>query len=264
MRPPSKNPERFMRFFEHFDELRSHFVRMLWVFMAGFVGGYYLAEPVMAWLRAPLFKALPIEKQHLYFTHLFENFLTHLKIAGVISIFALSPYFFYEIWSFIKPGLRDREKKYVVPFVTAASFFFVAGAAFAYYVIFPVGFKFFVEYGGPTDVALLTIDGYYSTCLKLMLLFGLGFELPVLVCLLGVLGVVDSDTLKAHRRTAILGISVASALFAPPDAISMLLMMAPLILLYEASIWVVQWMGSRKKAVLQPESTDMWVGKSNY
>lgn len=238
---------------------------MLWVFMIGFVGGYFLSEYVMEWLKAPLFSVLPEDRRALYFTSLFENFLTHLKIAGYLSIFICSPYFFYEIWQFVAPGLRAREKKAVIPFISSATFFFIAGALFAYYVLFPVGFKFFVTYGGPTDVPMLTIDAYYSTCLKLMLLFGLGFELPVFIVLLGFFGIVDAPTLKHHRRSAIIGITVASALFAPPDAISMLILMAPLILMYEASIWVVQLIGAKRQAQEAAEAKETGiVGKSDY
>ncbi|MBC7385926.1 MAG: twin-arginine translocase subunit TatC [Cryobacterium sp.] len=262
--------EKPMAFFDHLDELRARGMRMLYVFVAGFIGGYLVSNPVMTWLRAPLFAALPQEKRFLYFTSLFENFMTHLKIAGYLSIFALSPYFFYEIWGFIAPGLKKNEKKIVVPFIAAATFFFIGGALFAYYVLFPVGFKYFVQYGMPTDVPLLTIDAYYSTALKLMLLFGLGFELPVFISLLGALGIVDAPTLRAHRRNAIIGITLASAMFAPPDAVSMLILMAPLLILFEASIFVVDWLGAKRKktaAEAASEATSVEkgiIGKSDY
>ena len=144
----------------------------------------------------------------------------------------------------------------VLPFVTAATLFFIGGACFAYFVLFPVGFKYFVTYGGPSDVPLLTIDSYYGTCLKLLLLFGLAFELPVLICLLGFLGVVDAPMLKAQRRTAILVIAVISAVFAPPDAVSMLILGVPLVFMYEGSIWVVQWFGVRRQQQMKSDNDD--------
>ena len=267
--PPPTEPlsedEKRMAFFAHIEELRVRVMRMLWVFVMGFIGGYYSSEPVMRWLKQPLFKVLPPDKQALYFTGLFENFMTHLKVAACISIFALSPYFFFEIWGFVAPGLKRHEKKLVIPFVTAATFFFIVGGLFAYYVLFPVGFKFFVTYGGPTDIPLLTIDSYYSTCMKLMLLFGLGFELPVFVCLMGAIGLVDAPMLRKQRKFAIIGITVLSAMFAPPDAMSMLLLMVPLVLLYEASILVVATMGARRKASTKDVApVDPLRGKSDY
>ncbi len=228
-----------MSFSEHFEELRSRLLKCAVVFFAGFVLCYFWSEPILALLRRPLFEVLPESERKLYFTSLFENFMTHLKIAGYASVFVFSPFFFYQIWAFASPGLTRKERKWVIPFVLSASLFFVGGALFAYFVLFPVGFKYFVNYGGPADIPLLTMDAYYSLCLKLMLLFGLAFELPVLICLLGLLGVVDARQLKEHRRSAILGIAVLSALFAPPDAISMLLLGIPLVLLYEGAILVV-------------------------
>lgn len=236
-----------MSFYEHIDELRARLMRALLVFFIGFIAFYFVADPILSILRAPLFEALPPDQQKLYFTSLFENFMTHLKIAGYASLFFLSPYYFYELWGFIAPGLYPKERKLVVPFIALATIFFVGGAAFAYFVLFPVGFKYFVTYGGPSDVPLLTMDSYYSTALKLLLLFGLAFELPVLIILLGYLGLIDAATLRAQRKPAIIGITILSALFAPPDAMSMLLLGVPLVLMYEGSIWVVQWIGLRRK-----------------
>ena len=208
--------------------------------MVGFFICYFYTNPyVFQFLQAPLFNALPPDQHKLYFTSLFENFFTHLKIAGYSALFMFSPFYFYQFWAFLSPGLHKKERRLVIPFVLAASFFFIAGAAFAYYVLFPLGFKFFVTYGLPTDMPLLTIESYYGTCLKLMFLFGAAFEMPVLMILLGYLGLLHSDTLKEQRKNAIIGITIVSAFIAPPDAVSMLLLMAPLILMYEMARIVI-------------------------
>ncbi len=242
---------RNMSFYDHLEELRSRLMKCLAVFFVGFVVFYFFADPILEVLRKPLFNAMPPENRKLYFTSLFENFMTHLKVGGYAALFFLSPYYFYQLWAFIAPGLYPKERKLVLPFVIATTVFFLGGASFAYFILFPVGFKYFVTYGAPTDIPLLTIDSYYSTCLKLLLLFGLAFELPVVICSLGFLGVIDATFLREHRRTAILGITVLAALFAPPDAMSMLILGAPLILMYEGAIWVVHMIGSKRKAAQQ-------------
>lgn len=230
----------FMGFWQHLDELKARLVRCLFVFFAGFLLCYFFTNKwVFAFLQKPLFNALPPGQQKLYFTSLFENFFTHLKIAGYSSLFLFSPFYFYQLWAFISPGLLAKERKLVFPFVAAATFFFLAGGAFAYWVLFPIGFKFFVSFGLPGDAPLLTIDSYYGTCLKLMFLFGAAFELPVLLILLGFLGILDSSTLRGQRRNAFMAITIVSAFVAPPDAISMLLLMAPLALMYEGATLVV-------------------------
>lgn len=240
-------------------------MRSLYVFCGGFALVYLVSDLLLEFLRAPLFAAMPPDQRKLYFTSLFENFLTHLKISGYGTVFFFSPYFFYEVWGFVSPGLHPKERRLAVPFVVAASFFFLGGAAFAYSVLFPVGFKYFVSYGSASEVPLLTIDSYYSTCLKLLLLFGLAFELPVLIVLLGYLGLVDARLLRAQRKPAILIITVLSALFAPPDAVSMIILMAPLILMYEGAIWVVQAIGARRSVRLvgqEPEPESPLQGRS--
>lgn len=254
-----------MTLYGHFDELRVRLMRALWVFMGGFVLCYCFAEPILAVLRKPLFDVLPPGQQRLYYTSLFENFLTHLKVAGYAAAFLISPYFFHEIWGFISPGLYPRERKYVFPFMAAVTAFFLAGASFAYFVLFPVGFKYFISYGAPSDAPMLTISSYYGTVLKLLMLFGLAFELPVLVCFLGFLGIVDAPFLRQHRRSAIIGITVLAAFVAPPDAISMLLLGGPLVLLYEGSIWVVQWFGARRRADAKAaEELNPLMGRSEH
>ena len=268
---PEKGP--VMGVFEHADELRIRLMRCLYVFLAGFAVFYFLAEPILEFLRRPLFEVLPPEQQHLYFTSLFENFLTHLKVAGYASALFLSPVYFHQIWAFVAPGLYQKERKWVLPFLSAGAVFFLLGAAFAYRVLFPAAFRFFVQFGSPSDLPMLTISAYYDTCLKLMLLFGVAFELPVLLVFMGWLGLLTPAQMRTHRRTAILAITIVSALFAPPDAMSMLLLMGPLIAMYEGSIWVIAWIqkgrpprsadsGGQAGGGPGSESHDPWRGRS--
>lgn len=257
-----------MGFWQHLDELKVRLFRCLIGFGVGFfICYFYTNKHVLAFLQQPLFNALPPDQHKLYFTSLFENFLLHLKIAGYSSIFLFSPFYFYQLWAFISPGLHKKERRLVLPFISAATFFFIAGAAFAYYVLFPIGFKYFVAYGLPTDMPLLTIDNYYGTCLKLMFMFGAAFEMPVLMILLGYLDLLHSDTLHAQRKNAIIGITVVSAFIAPPDAISMLLLMCPLIVMYEGARIIIQMIEKNRKksnssTAVTPSDYDPFQGQS--
>lgn len=226
-------------FLSHLEEFRTRFIRCLTVFLIGCLLSYGFSEKILDFLKKPLFEVVSQEQQKLYFTHLFENFLVHLKIAGYASLFFLSPYYFYQLWAFVAPGLYPKEKRWVLGGSLAASVFFLLGACFAYRVLFPVGFRYFISYGTSSDIPLITMDAYYTTCLRLMLVFGLAFELPICLCFFGALGWIQTDFLKQHRRTAIVLIAFFSALFAPPDALSMLLLGGPLILFYELAIWAI-------------------------
>jgi sec-independent protein translocase protein TatC len=229
-----------MTFWDHLDELRSRIVKCLWIFFAGFIGAYFLSDKLMSLLTRPLFSQLPPERQHLYYTGLFENFFVHLRVAGCASFLFFSPLFFFILWGFVSPGLHPSERRRVLPFVTAGSIFFLLGAAFAYFVLFPAGVKYFLSYGTSAEVAMLTLESYVSLVLKILIGFGLAFQLPVAIVLLAKIGLITAEQLVAHRRTVIIIITVISALIAPPDAISMLLLMAPLYLLFEGAVVVVR------------------------
>lgn len=229
-----------MTFWDHLDELRSRLVRCLLVFFAGFAACYLLSDHILAFLRKPLFDQLPPEKQHLYYTGLFENFLVHLRVAGYSALILLSPVYFYLLWGFVSPGLHPHERKRVIPFAIAASVFFLLGSSFAYFVLFPAGVKYFLSYGSDAEVAWLTLEHYVSLIFRVLFGFGVAFELPVLIVLLGQLGIITPEKLASQRRMAVIGITIISAVVAPPDAFSMILLMGPLYLLFEGSIIVVK------------------------
>lgn len=230
-----------MGFWEHLDELRERLVKCLWVFFLGFLGLYFVSDHILDFLRKPLFDQLPLDQRHLYYTGLFENFLVHLKVSAYASLFLFSPIYFRILWGFVAPGLKESEKKSIQPFLFAASTFFLMGGVFAYKVLFPAGVKYFLSYGTNAEVALLTLDSYISVILKILLGFGLCFELPVVIALLAKLNILNAEQLASQRRIAIVVIAVIAAVVAPPDAISMLMLMAPLYLLFEGAILYVRW-----------------------
>jgi sec-independent protein translocase protein TatC len=239
-------------FFEHLEELRDRLLRCLRVLLLTSVAGYMVRQPILVFLKAPLLQALPPEKQHLYFTGLFESFFNHLSISLLAGTFIGAPYFLYQIWAFIGPGLHAHEKRAALPFIGAGTVFFFSGAAFAYYLVLPVGFKFFIEFGAPYDLPMITVKEYFSVLFRLLLLFGFSFELPVVLVFLAKIGLIQSSTLVQHRRTAIIAITVVSALFAPPDILSMLFMMTPLYLFYEGALLVIRMMEKKKTSQAMP------------
>ena len=239
-------------FWDHLEELRDRLMKCLYALLITSVAGYFVRMPVLAFLKAPLFKALPPDKQHLYFTGMFESFFNHLQISMLVGVFLGSPFFIYQIWSFVAPGLHSKERKLLLPFVAFGTLFFFLGAAFAYYLVLPVGFKFFVEFGAPQDMAMITVKEYFSVLFRLLLLFGASFELPVIMVLLAKLGIVNAEFLRLHRRNVIMAITLVSAFFAPPDVMSMLMMMAPLYVFFEGALLVISWMEKKKASQTNP------------
>jgi len=233
-------------FWDHLEELRDRLMKCLYILLVTSLAGYLVRIPVLEFLKAPLFAALPPEKQNLYFTGLFESFFNHLQVSILAGIFIGSPFFLYQIWAFIGPGLHQHEKRLAAPFIAAGTLFFFLGAAFAYYLVLPIGFKFFLEFGQPMDVPMITVREYFSVLFRLLLLFGASFELPVIMVLLAKIGILNHAILVTHRRSAIIGITVVSALFAPPDIMSMLMMMAPLYVFFEGAVQVIRLMEKKK------------------
>lgn len=235
-----------MTFWDHLDELRSRVVTCLWVFFGGFLALYFLSDHLLDWLRRPLFAYLPADQQHLYYTSLFENFLVHLRVAAYGSLVLLSPIYFFILWGFIAPGLHEHERKKVIPYVAVSSLFFLGGAAFAYFVLFPKGVKYFLNYGTSAEVALLTLEHYVSLVTRVLVGFGAAFQLPVIIVLLAQVGVITPEQLAQHRKTAIIAIAIISAIVAPPDALSMVMLMVPLYLLFEGAFFVVKVIHKRR------------------
>jgi len=235
---------------DHLAELRSRLIKSLLAIAAGFILSYAFSQRIFNFLVKPLVKAMPAGS-HLIYTALPEAFLTYIKVSFFSGLVISAPVIFYQIWKFVMPGLYENEKKHVFPFVLAATAFFLLGASFAYFVVFPFGFRFLLSYATGDIYAMPKLNEYLSFIVTLLIAFGSIFEMPVVVFFLAKIGVVSPQFLKKQRRYAILGISIIAAVLTPPDPLSMLFMMVPLLILYEFSIHVAAFVwkpGAVKKA----------------
>ena len=237
-------------FLGHLEELRKRLIVIAIAVGIGFAICYFFSEEMFRILIIPLKKNMP-EGDRLIFTSLPEMFFTYLKTAFVAGILLSAPFIFYQIWMFIAPGLYQREKKYVVPFVVFSTILFVGGSLFGYFVVFPFGFKFFMGFANDYIQALPSVKQYFSFAVKLLFAFGMIFELPVVIFFLAKMGLVTSDFLRKKRKYAILLTFVTAAILTPPDVVTQGMMAGPLIILYEISIYIAKFAGKKKT----PEET---------
>jgi sec-independent protein translocase protein TatC len=234
----------------HLEELRTRIIRAI---VATAVGGglaWFAIERIVTFLLAPLAALRPGESL-IIGTGVTEAFFTKLKVAVIAGIFLASPIIFYQLWRFIAPGLYEREKRVAMPFSIAASAFFVSGAAFCYWLVFPVAFSFFLdEFASIGVTAQIRVSEYLSFASRMLLAFGVTFELPVLTFFLARIGLVTHHTLITWWRYAIIVIFIVAAVLTPgPDVASQMMMACPLLVLYALSIGVAY-------MVARPASTE--------
>ncbi len=233
-----------MPLLDHLIELRTRLMWSVVAFMVAFAVSYHFAGHIYNFLAQPLVSAMEArgEQAHMIYTALFEAFLTQIKVALFTAAFVSFPIVAIQIWLFVAPGLYRSEKRVVLPFLVATPVLFLAGAALAYYVVFPMAWKFFLSFqsiggAGSLQVTLQAkVSEYLSLVMKLVFAFGVAFELPVVLTLLAKVGIIDSADLKRFRRFAYVGMFGLAALITPPDAISMVSLALPLIVLYEISV----------------------------
>ena len=222
----------------HLDELRSRLIRSIISIVIAFVPTYYFSS----WLFH--FLALPLEEigsyEHVLIgTSPTEAFFTKLKVAFVAALFAASPAVFYQVWQFVAPGLYPKERRYVWPFVICCTFFFTLGAGFCYTIVLPIAHAFFLEEFRTIGVqATLKISEYVTFTARMLLAFGVTFEMPVLAFFFARVGIVTHRTLIETFRYAAVAVFILAAVLTPPDAISQMLLAGPLLVLYGLSIGV--------------------------
>ena len=235
-----------MGLMDHLGELRGRIVRCCIAIAVGFFACWAVVDPIFDALVNPLLAVLP-KGSHAIYTTLPEGFFTRMYIAVVAGVFVSSPVIFYQIWSFIAPGLYEEEKKYIIPIAVMSAVFFMCGGAFCYFVVFPYAFSFFVSFATEEIVAMPKVSDYLSFVLKLILAFGIIFEMPLFAFFLARMGVITATMMRKARRYAVLGIFIVAAVLTPPDVVSQLLMACPMLVLYEISIWVAAAFGRKPK-----------------
>lgn len=242
-------------FTAHLEELRSRLIKSFVAVTIGFLASYFFKEQIFQLLTMPLVKVMK-EGDHLIYTNLPEAFFTFLKAAFISGIMLASPYLLYQFWMFVAPGLYDKEKRFVLPILSLSTLFFLGGALFGYFVVFPIGFEFFLSFASETIRPMPSMKEYLGFSSKLLLAFGVAFELPLVLTFLAKLGIVSVDLLKRYRKYAILLFFVGSAILTPPDVVTQVFMALPMMLLYELSIVGARVFGKKKEVEEEPEPED--------
>jgi sec-independent protein translocase protein TatC len=258
MRKARKSPDE-MTFLEHLEDLRK---RIWYSFVAIFVAvipAWVFSQNIFKVLSRPVTQYLP-EGTKMAFTSLTAPFMLYIKVAFLTALFATSPFLFLQIWYFVAPGLYQKEKKYVVPFVTFTTVFFLAGAAFGYFVMFPWACRFFLKLG--SDFApVITVDTYFSFALKLLLGIALVFELPTLVYFLSKIGLITSRWMIRNFKYAVLAVFVIAAVITPtPDMVTQSILAVPMLALYGLGILIAFFFGKERKTRREKKAEEEMAG----
>jgi len=240
-------------FTEHLEELRKRIIFCLIAIAIGFVLAYSFAEQLFFILAHPLRSYLPKDSTFI-FTGLSEGFVTYLKLSFFAGIFLSIPVILYQVWCFVAPGLYSHERRYVLPFIVLSSLFFLAGALFCYFVVLPIGCRFFLSYNTDYIRLLPSMKEYLSFSCAFILAFGIIFELPLFILLLARIGIVHEQQLRTSRRYVIVLIFIVAAFLTPPDIISQICMAIPLLVLYELSILLAKAFGKRRTEAPEPDT----------
>jgi len=247
---PRSNPDS-MSFLEHLDELRGRLIRCLIALMVGFILCWGFRDPIFHFLTQPLRQALPEVKSFIA-TAPAEALMLKMKMAFFVGIFLALPYILYQVWSFVAPGLYAHEKAYAVPFILAGTLFFMGGAAFGHFYLFPITFGFLGTFGGDDIQFMPKVGEYYTFYSWFLLGLGLVFQTPVVIFVLARIGLVTPRFLLRNFKWAVLGAFILSAIITPtPDVVTQSLLALPMLGLYLLGVGVAWLFGKPRRT---PES----------
>lgn len=225
-----------MTLMEHFAELRRRFLWCVFIFLVFFVLGWYVAPCVQEFLTKPLLK---IWNGNLLYNGITDGLMIRLSLSVTVAILLSIPVVLWHVWAFVAPGLKKNEKNFIWPIMIASPILFLIGAGFAFYVLFPFVFGFFIELNQSSSVPAIILPAvrdYLTFAIRLLKVFGIAFQLPVIMILLNRIGVLSRARVVAMRRYAIILIVVAAAVLTPPDVVSQILLAVPMWALFEISV----------------------------
>ncbi len=247
-REQARLQQQAMPLMDHLREMRTRLIRTGMAVAAGVVLCFFFAPDIWAFLVAPMNDALRAnDAGTMAILAPLEGVVTYLKVAVVSGFFVATPIIAWQLWSFVAPGLYASERKIVLPLVFASTGLFVGGAAFGYFVIFKYAFGFFLSVTAGTAEAVMSMEAYLKTATRLLLAFGLSFQLPVVVLLLARIGLIDARDMIHGFKYSIVAIFVVAAVITPPDILTQSLMAAPLILLYGVGIVIAAIVSTKKR-----------------
>jgi sec-independent protein translocase protein TatC len=235
-------------FISHLVELRTRLLRALGAIAVVFIGLMFWPGPghIYDLLAAPLTAALP-QGSKMIATGVITPIVVPLKVTALAALMVALPYVLYQVWAFVAPGLYEHEKKLAVPLVVAGTLLFFCGVAFCHFFVFGQVFAFIADFAPKSITPAPDIDAYFTFVLTMFLAFGVTFEIPIVVVLLVRFGLVTVEQLVEWRSYVILGNAVVAAVITPPDVVSMLALLIPMCLLYEAGLFVARFVSARAK-----------------
>ena len=242
---------------EHLTELRSRLIRSVVAFALCMIAAFTVATHIFNFLANPIVEILKENGQSpdLIFTGLQQGFMVNIRISLFGGFMVSFPYISFQLWKFVAPGLYKNEKRAFLPFLLASPLLFLLGASFAFYIVMPLAFDFFIgfqqENADVSDLVgityLGTINEYLGLTMKFIIAFGLCFQLPVLLTLMGKVGLISSEVLAKSRKYAVVGILVLAAIVTPPDVITQIILFTVVYALYEVSVLLVKWVEKKKE-----------------